>query len=291
MSKSQWLLIGAALLLLGLMYGMGRTKPNHKQGETTEDIPKVTDEGILAEARAKLDSTQRQWLATLEQQRSQAAATDIAQEAEVLKLMSRTWNEWGNFGVGAFYAEQVAQLVPGGEAWAIAGTTYGIAFNRTEDMAARQWAARKAIHAFQEAAKLQPDTLRHQINEAIIWLDLSMVDATVLPMQGVNQLKALDEKYPNNVQINMTLGRLSLMRSGDVEKALPRFLKVLEISQTQPIETELLVEVHYSLADCYQKSGQRDKMLYHFDQCIALSPTEEIRQQFISLKKEAEEGK
>lgn len=288
MSKQQIAFFAGTLLLVVALYSFGRTKPLLKKGAEQEaQLAELTDESVLAAARSKLDSTQRQWLADLEQQKATASASDIAQEIEVLKLMSRTWNEWKNFAAGGFYAEQVAALsANNAEAWSIAGSTYGIAYNRNEDVDMRRWAARKAIKSFQKAAELEPDTLRHQINEAVMKLDLSSVDNTVMPMEGVTQLRKLDEKYPNNLNIILTLGRLSLARTGDVQKAIPRFEKIVEMHQkdSSSVGLEFLLEAHFSLADCYGQLNQKEKALAEYDICIALAPDEEIRKEVIARK-------
>lgn len=287
MSKQTIAALLGTLGLIILLYSLGRTKPLHKKGAEETAATTITTEGVLAAARNGLDSTQRNWIAELEKQRATASASDIAQEIEVLKLLSRTWNEWGNFAVGGYYAEQVAELRPSGDAWSIAASTYGIAFNRSKDDANRRWAAQKSVDCFRKAMQLEPDTLRHQINEAVMLLDLSSVDASVMPMEGVTKLRELDNKYPNNVGINMTLGRLSLARSGDIEKAIPRFENILKIHQTDSTKVALedLMEAHFSLADCYGQLKQNDKALTHYDQCIALATDEALRQEIIARKK------
>lgn len=287
MLKSQWILITLGLCSVLTLYTFGRTKPNHKKGAAEPGAPteEVNEQGILAEARAKLDSAQRVWWATLEQQRNAAAAENVAQEAEVLKLMSRTWFEWNQPGPAAFYAEQVARLRPSGEAWSIAGTTYGIAFNRSQDEAVRRWAARKAIEAFDKAAQEEPDTLRHQINQAVMWIDLSSVDASVMPMKGIGLLRELDAAHPDNVAVNMTLGRLSLVRSGDVQKAIPRFEKIVEIAGRQKVEPELLLEAHYSLAECFTRLGDKQRAAAEYDSCLKWTQDQALREELLAAKK------
>lgn len=266
-------LLGASLLFLTLMllYAFGYTVPNVKKGQPTEDQPELVlnEETVLAEARVGLDSSQVAFLTALDQERTQAG--NIAQEAEVLKLMSRTWYEYGNLVVSGYYAQKVAELLQTGEAWGIAGTTYGAAFSRAKKNDLKKLAAQKSIAALAQARELQPDSLQHRINEGLMYIELSTVDASVMPMKGVGMLQQLAQEYPNNVPVLMTLGRLSATRSGDLAKAKPRFEKVLEIAQTRSVERGIRLEAHFFLADVYKEEENTKKVLYHYDQMLALT--------------------
>lgn len=264
---------GAAslLLILVVLHLMGYTVPTTKKGQPTADNPAdfLTEEIVLADARNTLDSSQTAWLTYLDQEKAQAAT--IEDEAEVLKLISRTWYENGNYLASGYYAKKVAELLQTGEAWSIAGTTYAAAFNAGKENDIKKLAAQKAIEAIGKAKTLQPDSLQHRINEGLMYLELSTVDATVMPMKGVRLLQQLDQEFPNNVRVNMTLGRLSATRSGDLAKAKPRFEKVLEIAENKPVGDKLLLEAHYFLIDCYKQDNNSEKVLYHYNKMIELS--------------------
>lgn len=282
---SQIALLSTSLLFLVFMYAFGRITPNKKKGEEEEQL---TEEVLLSEARNALDSSQIVWLAELDKQKAQAS--NLEEEGQVLKLLSKTWNEWGNFAAGAVYATEVAKLIPSAEAWSIAGTTYGIAFQRSEDVVLKQFAARKAIHAFEQAASMEPDSLQHHINEALMHVELSGIDATVMPMTGIQKLLTLDKKYPDNVTVSMVLGRLSLMRSGDVEKAIKRFEKVTTIATAEK-DREDLLEAHFLLVECYKQLKNTEKILYHYDQCIALTKSDKLMQNdLINARKQFEKN-
>ncbi|MFK7798658.1 MAG: tetratricopeptide repeat protein [Aureispira sp.] len=259
------------LLILVALNLMGYTVSTTKKGQPTEDNPAdfLTEEIVLADARNTLDSSQTAWLTYLDQEKAQAAT--IEEEAEVLKLISRTWYENGNYLASGYYAKKVAELLQTGDAWSIAGTTYAAAFSAGQKNDIKQLAAQKAIEALAKAKALQPDSLQHRINEGLMYLELSSVDARVMPMKGVRLLQALDQEFPNNVRVNMTLGRLSATRSGDLAKAKPRFEKVLEIAETKPVVDEILLEAHYFLIDCYKQEENSEKVLYHYNKMDELS--------------------
>jgi hypothetical protein len=274
LSKLQITVVTGAITLLMLLVVlnlMGYTVPSTKKGQPTEEDPAdfLTEEIVLADARNTLDSSQTAWLTYLDQEKAQAAT--IEEEAEVLKLISRTWYENGNYLASGYYAKKVAELLQTGDAWSIAGTTYAAAFNAGQKNDIKKLAAQKAIEALGKAKALQPDSLQHRINEGLMYLELSSVDARVMPMKGVRLLQELDQEFPNNVRVNMTLGRLSATRSGDLAKAKPRFEKVLEIAETKPVAEEILLEAHYFLIDCYKQEENSEKVLYHYNKMDELS--------------------
>lgn len=281
-------LSGASFLFLVLMvlYAFGYTVPNIKKGQATEDEPELllNEETVLAEARASLDSSQVAFLTALDQERTQS--DNIAQEAEVLKLMSRTWYEYGNFLVSGYYAKKVAELLQTGDAWSIAGTTYGAAFGRAKKNDLKKLAAQQSIAALAQARELQPDSLQHRINEGLMYIELSTVDATVMPMQGVGMLQQLAQEHPNSIPVLMTLGRLSATRSGDLAKAKPRFEKVLEIAETTGVEREIKLEAHFFLADAYKEEENTEKVLYHYDQMLGLTADQPAVQEQLRRAKE-----
>ncbi len=144
------LLIFAALLFVGLYFLMP-TKPNKKKGEPDQTVQPLNDQSVLLEARKGLDSLQQKQLDSLEQLKAKAA--NVSEEVEQLKSLSRQWNEWGNFIVGGYYAQKVAELQPTGLAWSITGTTYAEGYQKNQDGQYKLFAARKALQAFEEAKK------------------------------------------------------------------------------------------------------------------------------------------
>lgn len=255
-----------ALLFLGL-YSFMRTTPNVKKGAPTADITQsVNDQSVILEAKQALDSTQMQTLAALELQ--QAQAPSITEEVEILKQLSKQWNDWKNYAVGGYYAEKVAELMPTDEAWAITGSTFGIAYQKANDIQVKQYAAKKALKAYETAIELAPDSVSYKINEALLYVELSSVDNTVPPMTGALKLLDLDKAYPNNLKINFALANLSMLRSGDYKKALDRLEKIILFPN---IDTLNLIDANYMMVACHQQLGQTEQALLHYDKCIALA--------------------
>jgi len=271
---SQIIVIAATLLLFILLLIFGRTKPMHKKGDepATDTLPPLNDQAMLAGAKAALDSSKLNFLSKLEQQKAQAK--NLEEEVLVLKLISRTWNEYGNFAAGGYYAQKVAELKPSGEAWHLSGTTYAIAFNKEmADLPLKKYLGHKSVNALHKAYELAPDSVYFGINEALMYVDLSMVDPKVMPMTGAQKMLELDKKHPDNLNVNLQLGRLSFNRSGDMQKAIPRFEKVLKLAQSKNIEDNkgVILEANFSLAEAYAKISDKEKAAFHYKKCLELT--------------------
>lgn len=281
----------AILLAVGVFTGLVfmRSKPviKEKDKESLENSP-LTEEAVLVEARNRLDTSQLKYLTELERHRAEAATISLAKEADVLKLMSQAWNGWQNFMVGGIYAEKVAILMDEAQAWAIAGTTYGIGFRRSKDAKHKTFSAEKAIASFQKAQELAPDEEEHWINEAVMYIDLSQVDRSIMPMTGIRKLQNLDTQFPNNVKVNIALARLSFDVSKDYGKAIPRFEKVLAIYDTAAVDSSVLLEVNYSLSKCYAQQSDTSLAMDHLENCLELTRDSAILAAILSEKKNLE---
>lgn len=58
---------------------------------------------------------------------------------------------------------------------------------------------------------------------------------------------------------------------GDLEKARPRFEKIIALSSSQDVDNALLLEAHYFLIECYKSNDNIDKVKFHFDSAIELA--------------------
>jgi len=293
LNTSQIIVIAVSVLLFIMLLTFGRTKPLHKKGDeaATDTLPPLNDQAMLAGAKSALDSTQLNVLTNLEQQKAQAK--NLEEEVLILKLISRTWNEFGNFAAGGYFAQKVAELKPSGEAWAISGSTYGIAFNKElADQPLKKYLGHKAVDAFKKASELEPDSIQYAINEAVMYVELSMADPKVMPMTGAQKLLELDKKHPDNISINLQLGRLSFTRSGDMQKAIPRFEKVLKLAAVKrTVEASIVLEAHFSLAEAYAKIADKEKSAIHYKKCIELTADNPSVQQELKMNLEKLEKK
>ena len=92
-------------------------------------------------------------------------------------------------------------------------------------------------------------TLSEQIQEALS--NIKNSDSPEAQMQGVLQMRALADKYPENADLQWNMGVFS-MQSGQYNKAISRFEKVIELDESR-YEAHLQLAVsHLALQDTSQ---------------------------------------
>ena len=89
-------------------------------------------------------------------------------------------------------------------------------------------------------------------------------------MEGVMGLRSMLEKEPNNVSILLTLGKLSVTKTQEFEKAINRLTKAVEIEPDN-------LDVNYYLAQAYQGANQIENAKKHFKKCLELSDNEAFK--------------
>ena len=70
-------------------------------------------------------------------------------------------------------------------------------------------------------------------------------------MKGITLLKEIEKTDSSNVKLQLTFAFFSV-KSGQIDKAIKRFNKVLEIDP-------LFIEAYLHLADAYEKQGDKNK--------------------------------
>jgi len=101
----------------------------------------------------------------------------------------------------------------------------------------------KAIQAYQQADKLQPNT-----PEVKTGLGIAYVTGTPNPMQGIQLLLDVVKNDPKNLKANLNLGLFS-MKSGQYEKAVDRFKTVIAQAPS--------AEAWFYLASSYENMGMK----------------------------------
>ena len=124
----------------------------------------------------------------------------------------------------------------------------------TENPELKQYFATQSEESLNQAIKLEPEN-----NVAKIALAKTYVDAQNQVMQGVMLLREVESTDPDNLEMNLTLGRLSMI-SQQYEKAVKRMEKVLSL---EPQNTEAM----YYLGEAYLNLGDSTKAISLFNQC------------------------
>lgn len=170
--------------------------------------------------------------------------------------MINMWDSLRNPAVAAYYMEQAALASPIESNWLEAGNRYYAATRFVEE-SVRSILFGKAMDCFEHVLELNPKNV-----EAKISLASCYVEGSSEPMKGIGMLKEIEKTDSNNVNLQLNFAFFS-EKSGQWEKAIPRFEKVLKI---QPD----FIEAYLHLADAYQQLGKKDKAIESLKKYIML---------------------
>lgn len=257
MRKSIYATIGVALIFLLVMYfGCEKTAPQFRDMEKSRSlVAESTDiQILLQEAKAELSVADSETLTVLEKRL--AAANQDSLRIGLAQELSGRWYALGYPAIAGYYAQELATAANTAEAWSIAGSTYAIALQRSQDERLRSYAAGRAITAYENAISLAPDDLTNQINLALVFTDAPPTDN---PMKGIQLLLGLNNSHPDNPAILFHLGRLAI-RTGQFDRAIERLEKVLQLDPQRQDAVCLL-------AEAYQGNGEEAKAATYLEKC------------------------
>lgn len=273
MSKFQSGVLLSALSLLLLLYFGCPTKPpgrtaidaNRAKAASTIDLDK-----LLERAKNSYSTQQLQPILALERVLSDTLTDEVS--VELLKGISRNWNQIGDFALGGMYAQKIADISQNDSAWAITGTTYFSCFKSDRDSLVRSFCMSKAIESFEGAISFAPDDPVHSVN-----LGLCYVEGGRQPMRGIMIIRDVAEKYPTHPLASVTLGRMSV-RTGQYDKAIQRFDHVLTLEANN-------MEAHYWLGISHKSLNNAQKAIFHLKKFITLSDNEAQKMEVRGLLK------
>ena len=253
-------------LFLGL-YFFVPNKPKEQQEINRQraiSASSITPEKLLQAAQVTTPPAELDSIFQIEKQLDSASTK--AQQIDLLKRISSKWNLAGNFPLGGVYAEEVATLLQTDTAWSIAGSTYFSGFRFARDTGIGNYCLDKAINSFESAISINPDDSRHRVN-----LGLCYVEGGQAPMKGILMIRDLLKKYPDDVLVLYTLGRLSV-QSGQFDKAVERLEKVVSIDDKN-------LNAHYLLAESFRELRNTPKAVEHYEICLNLSEDDGLNRQ------------
>lgn len=261
MTKLQWAVIASAIALFLLMYFGCDNKPRDIKAleKSRALVAESTDvNALLQEAKASLSPAQSASILALEARLDEAGADSAG--LELLKELSGQWYGLGAPALAGYYAQRVAEARGTEEAWSIAGTTYTICIQRSQDTKIRDFCTGRAVQAFENAISLNPASLAHQVNLALAYSANPPQDD---PMKGILMLRNLNQNNPDNVLILNTLGRLSI-QTGQYARAIERLERALAIEPGN-------IDATCLLAQAYEGAGESGKASEFAEKCRAQS--------------------
>ena len=248
MTKKQVLsLIISGLFFLGLYFGTD-IRANKQATINKKRVLESTGIDIapfLKNAKSKVDPSKLTYVEMEEEKLN--SATD-SQKVIILKALASAWYKYDEPLISGHYAEEIAKISSDEDTWSMAGTTYLIGLRKAKDKKERLYCTDHAIKSFENAISLNPENVNHKLNLALVYVENAPKDT---PMKGILMLLDLNKKYPNNIAVLLTLGRLGL-KTNQLEKAIARLEKVLAL------DTENTTAICL-LAEAYGKIGNPEK--------------------------------
>ncbi|HUM46396.1 MAG TPA: tetratricopeptide repeat protein [Chitinophagales bacterium] len=144
-----------------------------------------------------------------------------------------------------------------------------MSFPTAADSMVKTFAVQEAIKSYEQLRKLDSTNMAYPVREALCY-----IDGQGQVMQGVTLLKAVEKKDPDNIEMNLALGRLSVV-SGQYDKAVTRLEKLV---QTDPNNAE----AYFHLAEAYRALGRKEDAIKTLETCKSLVKDTDFRAQIDS---------
>ena len=281
--KKPYLLAGAGLLAVVLLFTLGRTTDTQKHIITPQAASntKTFDvQHFIEDAKAKLTPTQALYITKLENGISRGDVP--AQQVMAYIGLADFWKDSIRlFEPYLFYLGEASKLDNSEKKLTFAAQLFLEGLRGEQDEAKLNWETSEAIDLFERAIKLNPedDDLRIGLGSCYVY-GKGRSGNPQETMKGIQELLKVARKDSNNMKAQTVLGVGGLV-SGQFDKALERFQRVVK---NQPNNLEAIAY----LADTYAAKGNKEEAIwwYNISKRLANNPhyTEEVDKRINSLK-------
>lgn len=167
--------------------------------------------------------------------------------------LSKSWEDAGNYPLGAFYYHEAVRLHPDSLSWESAGDKLFNSYLNYGDSLITNNLLTFALASYEKAYNADKGNVELRMKLAETYIE------SPEPMKGILHLREIADSLPGYVPALMRLGRLSL-QTGQYDKAEERFLDVLDVN---PVNTEAL----YFLALANEGLGRIDEAIRLLEMC------------------------
>lgn len=251
--KQIWLVASGSVVLLILLFFLGRTKPHPKdpvKGATAGASRVSGTSDILEKAKKQLRPEQLAYLTTLE---NSITRGDLVNQKIVLyEQLAAYWRD----SVRAvapylWYQGEKAKLENSEKNLNFAAQSYLEELKSDSDPEARTWMADQAKALFEKVMELNPDNDSAKVG----WGSSFIFGASGAssPMEGIMKIREVAERDTTNMYAQFMLGYGAMM-TGQSDRAIERLLKV---ATRQPQNTEAV----FLLAEAYERAGKKTEAM------------------------------
>ena len=236
-SKQLLLIAGATLLTAALYFAPKKTENNTPIDNKNEVF---SFDAFVNEAKGQLKRQEVEKINEVE-----AALKKDPTSNRLTDSLGKMWDKLQMPQISSHYFEINAEKNPDEKSWINVAYRYYDAFRMTDDSTIRSIFVEKAISSYQKVLSFNPENL-----DAKTDLGLCFAEGTSAPMKGILLLREVVAKNPKHEMAQFNLGILSV-KSGQYEKAIERFQKVLEINPSNK-------EARFLLGRTYSVLGKKD---------------------------------
>jgi tetratricopeptide (TPR) repeat protein len=205
-------------------------------------------ESHLADFKKSLSAGQ---LAEIEGLEAVLAKSSGIEKIKLIDSLARLWDLNKLPVASAIVFGQKLEFDKNDEVLFEASEKYFFASRYAADSHLQEDLVKKAAAGYEEILKRKPT-----FADAKISLAVCLVEGSIEPMRGIGLLREVLEADPENIKANINLGYFSI-KSGQYDKAIERFERVIEINPDYP-------EAYLYLGDVYETKGDIEKAVNYF---------------------------
>jgi tetratricopeptide (TPR) repeat protein len=233
---TQILLVSVTLILSVLLYFAPRTAPAKQELKANAaTVPSGSVESYLSMALKQLPA-------------EESGRYQELLAARAYDSLAFFWDRLRRPDLASLAIEKRALQTNSAADWMKAGNRYYYAVQFSQDRNEIPLLYESAMRCFGKAAAIDPADV-----QARIMLASCYVERSASPMEGISMLREIEKTDSNNVQLQLSFAFFSV-KSGQFDKAIRRFRKVLEIDSSY-------IEAYLHLADVHERRGEIDKTI------------------------------
>ena len=241
--RNQLLVLTGAFALTAVLYFAPQKNKQKESAPAEKQSDEFSFESLLTSAKSSLKRQELEPLTKLE--------SELSKDRKNLLLLDSLGKQWDKLQqpvISAHYFELIAVQQPGEKSWLNAAYRFFDAAGLLADSTLRSMMMTKAITCYNNVLTFNPDNL-----DAKTDLGICYAEGTREPMKGIMLLREVVSKNPKHENAQFNLGILSV-KSGQYDKAIERFHKVLEINPARK-------EIYLMIGKAYLMNGNKEKAL------------------------------
>jgi tetratricopeptide (TPR) repeat protein len=281
--KKQFILAGAGILIVALLFVFGRTVEHKKivpKRPVNKELSSFDIGDFINKSKEKLSPSQVVFLSHLENSLKQE--NDHSQQLSLYNELAAFWKDSAHvFEAYAFWISKAAKLDNSEKKLTFAAQLFLDNLRGEHDATKLEWEKREAISLFEAAIKLNPtnDDLRIGLGSCYVF-GAGPGGNPQETMKGIQELLTVVRKDSNNMKAQMVLGVGGYV-SGQYDKAIERFKKVIAYDSNN-------IEAIAFLADTYAASGEKEEAIkwYNISKRLVNNPrySKEVDERIKMLK-------